>query len=335
MKILAIKFKFLGDIAMMSASLRALKEAYPDAEIHCLVPEAGKVILSHIPWVKKIWSVPKKLSKGGWKEVLKTIRLLREEGFDLSVDFVGNDRGAIFSYLIGSDTRLGPISSRGFLGREYLYNVRIEEARGGMNQIDRDLVLLSRIGVPYPSSLAPELYADPTLAAYAKNIVSGETVYCHLGTSTDSKEWPVNQWVALWKNYPDLRERLVFGAGPSLREQELLKGLHSEIPEAKILMQSPSIAELMAIIKESRAVISGDTFAAHLAAGLKTPVVDIFGPTTAHCWAPKDYCVAVEAEGCHCRHFFYKCTHPVHCLSLISAETIYNALNEALHKYPK
>ena len=49
------------------------------------------------------------------------LRALRQERFERSVDFGGNDRGAIVSLLCGARQRLGPLWPGGFLGRRFCY----------------------------------------------------------------------------------------------------------------------------------------------------------------------------------------------------------------------
>lgn len=331
MKFLAIKFKFLGDIALTIPALRALKEYNPDAEIHFLVPEHAFPVVQHNPWIRKVWAFPK---KRGLKalENWGLIRDLRKEKFDVSIDFVGNDRGALISLLVGAEVRLGPKSTRGFLGREYCYSHRISEASENLHEIDRSLNLLKKIHIPAPSSKQPELYSDPGLNNYASKILPCDSILCHISTSSDSKEWPIENWVSFYKNYPELSAHMVFTSGISEREKNLLETLRKYLPEAKTISPSPTLPELMALIKQARLVICGDTFTAHAAAGLGTPLVALYGPTRVEQWDPLGKRVLLEAQNCKCRHFFYKCTAQKHCLLNLSAKSVANAVVEILNK---
>ena len=320
MKILAIKFKYLGDIALSVPSLRALRQAYPHAQIHVLVPQHATPILETIPWIDKVWGFPK---KGTFKEKHSFLSMLRKEHFDLSVDFVGNDRGAWTSLFIGAKTRLGLEAPRGFLGRKYCYTHRLKEASTITHQIEKDLQLLSVIDIPRPDSIEPELYSD----SYIETNLPLSAILCPISTSTDSKEWPILQWAALFNENPDLQSHLVFTSGTSEREQKLLADLKQLIPNAEFIEPAPSIPELIALVDRSKAVICGDTFTSHLAAGLKTPLVVLFGPTCPEEWDPKGHSIVLEAQDCHCRNFFYKCTHKVHCLSQLPASKVRQALD--------
>ena len=66
-KILAIKFKYLGDVAIMVPALRSIKEKWPDCELHALVAEEAVPALKAIPWIKKVWSFPRIRGKSNYK----------------------------------------------------------------------------------------------------------------------------------------------------------------------------------------------------------------------------------------------------------------------------
>lgn len=362
MKILAIKFKFLGDVAISVSALRALRQTHPDAELHFLVSEEAVPVVEHIPWINKVWGYPRKKEQGTKGKAFAMIRALRKEKFDLSVDFVGNDRGAWISLLIGAKTRLGLVAPKGFWGRKYCYTHRIVEAPYDMHETERELYFLSKIGIPRPTSTEPELYSDPALREYAERVLPAEAIICHLSASVVSKEWPVDKWVEFYEQSPELQDRLVFTSGASKREKKLLEDLHSRIPKARVIKwvefprqlgdkaqeipeelywkiikgrkinNTPSIAEPMALIYASAAVICGDTFIAHAAAGLGTPLVVIFGPTVPKLWNPGGNSVIVETDWCKCRSFFYKCTNEIHCLSVLPVIKVREALNQLLER---
>lgn len=332
MKILAIKFKFLGDVALTVPSLRALKEAYPHAKIHFLVSQEAVPIVEFTPWADKIWGYPRKKSQGSRTQAFSILKKLRKEKFDLSIDFVGNDRGAWISRMIGAKKRIGLSAPKGFWGRKYCYTQNIPEASQLMHEIDRELTFLSKIGIPKPSLIKPELYSNSNLSHYAKNLLPKNPILCHINASSVSKEWPLNKWIEFYNTYPQLQNRLVFTSGASEREKNQLHELSIQLPKAHIIKDIPSIAELMALIDASDAVICGDTFTSHAAAGLGTPLIALFGPTNPLQWNPKGNSLIIEAEHCQCRHFFYKCTNNVHCLSKLPVSKVYEALNTLLLK---
>ena len=99
MKILAIQFRYLGDAALMTPALRAIREHFPGSTLHLLVAEEIVPLLQHLPGLARVWAFPRR--RGRAKPTLSwpVIRALRQEHFDRSVEFGGNDRGAIVSLL--------------------------------------------------------------------------------------------------------------------------------------------------------------------------------------------------------------------------------------------
>ena len=126
MKILALQFKYFGDAVLMTPALRALRAHFPEAEIHLLAPEEIAPLFQHLPWLDRVWAMPRRRGRASLRETWPLIRALRRERFDRTVDFASNDRGAILSRLIGAKNRLGWNERAGFWGRRFCYNCRVE-----------------------------------------------------------------------------------------------------------------------------------------------------------------------------------------------------------------
>ena len=265
---------------------------------------------------------------------LPMILALKREQFDLSIDLVGNDRGALLSYLIGAEERLGPRIhcdvGKGFMGREHCYTRTREEAPVNVHESLRNLDLLKAIGIEPPENLSPELHADPELKDYARKHIAKHTILCHLSTSMPKKEWPLEQWIAFFKLRPEHAERIVFITGPSDREKERLEAIKQALPQAHFLENIPDLRHLMALINEAEALVCGDTAPAHLAAGLGTPYVAIFGPSTVEQWDPLGNRTLLIARDCSCWGHPRSCLRERPCLMDITAQEVLSALKQLL-----
>ena len=109
MKILAIQFKYFGDAVILTPALKALKTQMPHAELHVLVAAEVAPLLVNLPWITKVWAMPRSRGKAKLSQAFPIIKAMRKEKFDQSIDFGGNDRGALLSFLSGAPTRLGAI----------------------------------------------------------------------------------------------------------------------------------------------------------------------------------------------------------------------------------
>jgi len=323
MKILAIKFKQLGDVAVMVPALRALHEHWPTAEIHVLVEEAAAPILQNLPWVQKVWGLPRKRGSARLKSTIPLLAQLRKERFDRSVDFVGNDRGAIISALIGARIRLGLHAPKGFTGRRLCYSTAVEETT--LNLVRADLNTLTAWDVPYPSSLKHELYPDPELRAFAeRQLPDPNTILCHLSASMAKREWPTAWCAEIAQRARIAGLPLVFSAGPGERDQALLADLKALSPEIHCLEETKDLGSFLAIVARARMFVGSDSGPFHFAVGLGTPAIGLFGPMLPERVAPLEGNFrALIGRECTCCVHARECTSPAPCIQGVTIDRLW------------
>lgn len=320
MKILAIKFKFLGDVAILEASLRKIHEHFPEAEIQVLVQDLAVEILEPLPYVKKVWGVAKKDKKN----LIDVLKNLRKERFNYSLDFAGNDRGAWMTRLIGARYRMGIVTTLGFLGRKYMYNIRVKEGAYGAHEILRDFELLEPlIGKIEDNHPCIKLSCYLPYLRWAETKISHQAILCHLSTSMQKKEWPLDSWIQLGKTFLDEGVQVVFTSGPSVREQKMLGLVKSALPNAVGVDEIPSIGRMMALIKTARLTISGDTVISHLASGLDVHHLTLFGPSIVQQWEPRgEKSKWIWGGTCDCFGHPRECYREDHNMKRISVEQV-------------
>ncbi|MBX3214915.1 MAG: hypothetical protein KF850_22975, partial [Labilithrix sp.] len=86
-KIVVTKFFGMGSIIVASPALQALRDAYPDAEIHFVSFRSNKEILEILGLTDKNWFVDISTPAAFAASVLTLARDLRAERFDLMIDF--------------------------------------------------------------------------------------------------------------------------------------------------------------------------------------------------------------------------------------------------------
>ena len=333
-KNLCILFKYLGDVAVAVPAMRALKESRPGEELHILVAEEAVPIVRHLPWVTRVWGLPRKRGKAKLSKSLPLIAALRGQRFALSVDFVGNDRGALLSLLIGAKERVGLVTELGFWGRRRCYNRPVLEETipsVDVHESERHLRLLREFGADQSASCALEVHAAGSLAEEAMGLLEANSVVAHLSTSQPKKEWPVEYWRDLYVKARNAGVRVVFASGPSEREQALLGALQEIEPEAPVLGRVSSLDLYLAVLARARAFISGDTGPLHFAAGLGVPTLSLFAATDARRWAPlgeQNRCLT--GSGCHCSGHAHVCIHAKPCIRTLKVESVWAELQRLL-----
>ena len=328
-KILAIQFKYFGDAVLMTPALRAIREQFPESELHLLAPEEMAPIFTHLPWLNRVWPMPRRRGRGNLSQTVPIIRALRREQFDRSVDFASNDRGAIASMFIGAKERLGWDERGGFWGRKFCYNRRVRPEPKPGHESAHLVHLLSGWNVPPPRSLEPEICADPALADAAKKILSADNaVVCHVASSQPKKEWPLGHWAALRRLATTAGRRLVFTTARGEREQALMTELAKLVADAEILPVINDLPLFLAVLRRAVVFISGDTGPLHFAAGLGVPTISLFGPSSPERWAPigprhQSLC----GDACRCDVHSAVCQRgDAHCMAAISPERILECL---------
>lgn len=332
MKILALQFKYFGDAVLMTPALRALRQHFTGAEIHLLVSAEIAPLLQNLPFVDRVWAMPRRRGHASLGRSLPILRDLRAQKFDRSVDFASNDRGAIISRLIGAQERLGWDERGGFWGRRLCYTTRIAPPKVPPHESIRLCQLFAGWNIPLPAALESEIRADATQAeAAGKLLPHDRAIICHVASSQSKKEWPLTHWAELHRLAKAAGWSLAFTTAKGAREQALMDGLKKLAPDAEIL---PFIAELpllLAVLARAKAFVSGDTGPLHFAAALGVPTISLFGPTPPDRWAPLgEKSRVLQGAACTCDRRFPDCRSENFCLAAISPAQVFTAVNASL-----
>ena len=330
-KILAINFKYLGDVAICTTALKALHHQVPHAEIHALVTSEAVPVLNSIPWIKRVWGLLRGRGYNALKNDLKIIRQLRAEQFDKSVDFEGNDRGAIVSCLIGATNSLGQVFQRGPKWRNWCYDTTVESLDTNRHETVRYCHLLQPWGITLPEDLTGVIHHNPVFTKQVpKNI--RDSIIVHCTASKQKKEWGSFHLAELHNIARENNVKLTFSAGPSARERSYLDTLKSEIAGAEFMPPNDSLDQFISVLAQCKAVISMDTSILHIAAGLGKPTVGIFGPTSSDRWAPlNSNHASVQGHHCICSGHNESCGLQERCIDTIQPRQIWDALSTVCH----
>jgi len=317
---------------LLTPALRALRESLPQAEIHLLVPAEIAPLFQHLPWLTRVWAMPRRRGRASVRETWPLIRALRRERFDRSVDFAGNDRGAILSFLVGAGRRLGWAEHGGFVGRRFFYTDRVAPEASVTHESLRLARLLGGWRIPPPRSLEAEIRADAALDADAAKILPDErAVICHVASSQPKKEWPLAHWAELLRLASAAGHRLVFTTAKGERERSLMAELEALAPDVQILPLIPELPLFLAVLRRAALFVSGDTGPLHFAAGLGVPTISLFGPSRAVQWAPighKHH--SLTGGACSCDGNSPACRAARHCLARITPQQVFEVMQAVL-----
>jgi ADP-heptose:LPS heptosyltransferase len=334
MKILAIQFKYLGDAVFITPALKALHQQYPEAEIHVLAAEEVLPVFRHIPFIKKAWGLPRTRGKAKLMQTLPLLGQLIKEKFDISIDFAGNDRGAILSLLIRAPKRIAAVGNKHNLIHKLAYNSTVQSESMPKVWVQRHLKMLSLLlNTIEPKNTALEIHSNPSLQNTAKKILNNHEIICHIGTSQQKKEWPTSHWLKLYSLVKNAGYKIAFTSGINDREQALMRELKKEAPDLFELPTCESLELFIAVLDQAKVVVSGDTGPLHFAAGLGKKVIGLFAvhDGVEHYAPIYKKNEVIIGKPCTCTGDlvnFSTCQKSSSCMSSISAEQVFKRLKE-------
>lgn len=283
MRILFIKLRHIGDSLLLTPTIVATKQKFPDAEIWVLVRESCDGILAGCPEIDRILTTANpdtsKRRKGGFLSDLKLAALLRRTKFDHVFELTDNDRARFFALAARTSSRCtNKHRNLGWQWRPFFHRIH-NAKRYGMHQVDRDYTFPSKVlGLP---SMAPPLrFAPESLTPWKglENLPQGRLIVIHPSTRWKRKEWPSTRWEELIQKLQPLSSRILLSCGPGLEERRSSMALAIKFGVFST-EGTTSWSELAWILNRASLFVGVDTAAMHLAAATKCPTVCLFGPS--------------------------------------------------------
>ncbi len=340
--ILFIKPSSLGDIVHAMPACAAIHRAYPKARLTWLVKRKWAGLVERIDGVDRVWPVESTLK--GW---LSQVSPLRAERFDLVVDLQGLFRSAAIGWLGGSSLLVGFANGRE--GSPWFYSRRVPVPQLEMHAVDRYLLVAKAVGAV--ESGAPEFRFHIPQTDYEevdgllnRSGITPETRWVAMNVSA---RWPTKRWPAA--SFAEVADRLqqdgsgaavMIGAPDERADVAAVIGMMKT--PAIDLAGATTVGLLPALLSRASLLITNDSGPMHIAAAVGTPVVALFGPTSAARTGPYGLGHRVLTTELSCRPCLSRtCQNPVQleCLTRISPEQVFGAVRDqlavpSLHEHP-
>ncbi|MBI5816550.1 MAG: lipopolysaccharide heptosyltransferase II [Nitrospinae bacterium] len=288
-KILALRYRSIGDIILSNPALAGLRRTFPQAQIHMLVDDVFAEILNGNPNVDRVITSPRKPEGPQWKADLEMVKTLRAENYDITVDLHGGPRSSWFSLLSGAKIRAGhPFRWR----NRVCYNVNAKTPAADDHTWKVQFLVAEALGAKWPDE--PEFIlavSDESRRTMAEKMSKeGFTfdrplILLHPGARIDVKRWPADRMGELARWLVDKKGVAVALAG-SAADTEEIKRIRGASGYAIPFFTGLSLGELAALIERSAAIVCNDSGPMHMAGALHIPTVALFGPSDPHVWEP-------------------------------------------------
>jgi predicted lipopolysaccharide heptosyltransferase III len=343
-KILVVQLGDIGDVVWMIPSLRAVKNAYPAAQLMIFTRYPNGDILQDDPGIAGVFQVrsgegmPDRL-KGSYK----LLRSLRREKFDLVIDLRADDRGAITSFFTGAPLRAAlfypGLSWRNRLFTHLVSPLSVQERVFGA--AEQSLQIIRGLGIKEESSV-PQLIVSAEAERKVQQIIAAEKIAAKAGWVSINpfsrwayKEWGMEKWrqvvSCVWQKY-GVPSVIIGSAEEKERAAKLFSGIAAPVYN---LAGKTSLREIAALLQMSLLHIGVDSAAPHIAAAVGTPTVTIYGPSDWRDWAPPGGKNKVVLPDMDCSPCFRKgCDGNGRslCLETIEVDKVLAAVEELFNK---
>ena len=342
--VLVILTAGIGDTILATKSLRALRNTYPDADIHLLTNAQVTPLIKHLEYIDHIWSFPiREIKKDNFQllKIIKMIRRLRKTNFDIIMNLyrvstlLGSFKMGLLFMLLKGQKRIGH-NIKGF-------GIFLDEKAPGNNFVNQHfadgMMSIAELAGVIPDNKGIEICWDimeerkwETLYGNLLNDSKKIKIAINPGGDRENRRWNIKNYAHTANYLLDKYDaKIIILGGPG--EEKIAQDLQDTISGDVINLSGKiSLNELVNIISRMDLLITNDSGPMHIAAAVKTPVVAIFGPEDPKLFGPytSPDLYRVVQSNVDCRPCKVKnCKNP-DCLDLITPEQVYNKCIELI-----
>lgn len=331
--ILLVATTGIGDTLMCTPAVRAVRKAFPDARLSCLVDRRKTELLANNSNLDQVIVYP-----GKFKKVFSLLKNLRKEKFDLSVILHANDPDIVpLVYLSNAKVRVGWGESE----FSFLLTHPVYTKNEHLHFVLHKKKILESIGIRM-ESYKTELNLSREHLGFADNFLKKNRIKkddfligFHPFGSKVSRWWPEShctQFINLLFSNNKCRAKIFLFGGT--KEAKFARKINEECGNRlTVLSGDTSLSQSASLIKKCDVFVTTDSGPMHIAFALDVPTIALFGPEMKNAVFPLDEktkAIAIEKEVPCIRPCKTKeCDQSEHfCMELIKPE-------EVLHEVEK
>ncbi|MZH04765.1 MAG: lipopolysaccharide heptosyltransferase I [Nitrospinae bacterium] len=286
---LIIKLSSLGDIVHALPTARTLRQEYPDAFIAWVVEERYQELLHENPDIDEIITLRTKFWRKNWnretlKEILQTIKSLRQHKFDMAFDFHGLIKSGLVAMASGARIKVGFHKKNCKEKISSVFTNKKGPAIGsGIHVVDMYLTLVQSAlntqkevkQFPLPSAPSPKVedFFQSNSELTKKPIVG-----INPGAGFESKLWDLERFAELADRIAvEMNCSILLTWGPG--EEQKTERIAASMKQKCWVAPPTTIKESISLYKHLTLLVSCDSGPLHLCAALGIPTVSLFGPT--------------------------------------------------------
>ena len=320
-KILIVRLGAIGDVVHTLPALAALRHALPGVHLAWAVERGGASnLLQNNPYLDQLIELDLRGWRKSWKNtetrtaMFASLARLRAAKFDLALDFQGLLKSAAVAWLAGIPRRIGfdkqslrEPASRWLLTEQ----VAADDAN---HVIKKNLQLVAALGCEVPMDFEFPITLNTEDEQFASEQIernNGALAILNPGGGWSTKLWHTSEFAAiadrLWEAF-GIRSAITYGPG----ELTLAQLVVAQSKTGAAFPLASTLKQFWALARKASLFLGSDTGPMHLAAAAGTPIVALFGPTSARRNGPfSKEDIVVERFDLDCRTDCYRryCSH--------------------------
>lgn len=267
MKVLIIKTSALGDIVQTFPAVQFIRKLYPDAVIDWVVEKRCADLV--VPHVNRAILIDTK--NWSWKGFKESIRQLRQENYDLIVDFQGNIKSGLIMGLARGHKKVGFGRKSVSEWPNLLFSNHKINPKPGLNIREDYLSLVESSHESSPSSTI-------------KPFEGGNVLVCP-GSNWENKRLSESTLLEFLKKIEQDKPCKFFITQSNEKEMAFAVYLKNNLTNAEVV-PTLSLPALQNFMQTMDLVIAMDSLPLHLAAEANIPTFSVFGPSLAAKYKP-------------------------------------------------
>jgi len=336
-RILLLRLERIGDLLMVLPAIADVQALAPEAQIDLVVGSWNADLARSIDPVRRVQALDAAwlAREGQGLSLLSLIRAARHwhsVQYDLAINFEPDVRSNLLLAASGAAWTAGYRSG----GGGALLDVALDYETGAHTTDNARRLVSTIFGRTPPPRDAPAFIVPSEAHDNASRLLAGARgplIGVHISGGRAIKQWPPERFADVARRLVETLDAIIVLTG-SGDDRSLVDSVTRLLPAEHVIDVAGhlDLLTLAAVLERLDLLITGDTGPMHLAVGVNTPVVAVFGPSAPVRYAPRgpsDRIVRVDLPCSPCNRIRLppaRCVgHTPDCLASISADRVFTA----------
>ena len=284
-RILLIRPDAIGDMVTATPAIAALREKFPQARITVWGRRYNRPVIAGNPDIDEIieddlYPLIRQRRPIGLGQYRRWIATIKEQQFDLAINFGGEFAYALIIFLAGIRYRIG---DKGRLLYRWLYNYPVLQRFNSwaIHEVEHHFELLAPLGITLQPGARLKVIPTPAAVLEGQRLIAAHglkgkpLIAFNIGTSGSDKPWAIERFIDLINIVAvKYQTKVIVLGGP--QEKALLEAIAARTAGQAIILGDLSLENLIGLLSQMQLYVANNTGPAHLAAALQVPSVILY-----------------------------------------------------------